>query len=642
MFGATLKNLEFQPLACQESEEMFKGLATAAQDGIILIDEKEKISYWNRAAENLFGYSTAEVIGKKMPMLFSSVKDVGAYRKELRLFRKIGSAETPRKLLTLLAVKKDGSEFPVELTVSALQLKGVWHAVSILRDVTARTGAEAKLRRSERNLIRAQEIAHIGSWRWDIVNGQIMWSHGSAEAYRIFGFFNRRRNLTFNTFLQAVHPEDRDRVRETVDNALADGQRYDIDHRIVLPDGSVRFVQEQAEVINDDSGKAIGVEGTVHDITSRKLSEETLQQQLGKMTALSDISIAISSSFDVRITLNVLLERLTSLLKVDAAAVLLLDKESLYLNFAAGRGFWGVAAQSTHVRLGKGHAGQAAYDREARVITDLSTSVTSALQEEKFVAYIAMPLISKGRVLGVLEIFQRKPLDQTREWMDFLELLAEQAAIAIDNAAMVEGLERSATELTLSYDATLEGWGRTLEFRDEDTMGHTDRVAEMSLQLARMLGLADQELVQVRRGALLHDIGKIGISDKILLKPGSLTAKEEKIMQSHTTFAHDLLSGIPFLKPAIDIPYCHHEKWDGQGYPRGLREEDIPFKARIFAIVDVADALNSDRPYRPAWPVEKTYQHLASLKGSHFDPLVVEAFLDMKWPEVVDAVRSVN
>ncbi len=625
------KNPESQPLASQGIEEMFEGLATAAQDGIILIDEKEKISYWNRAAEDLFNYSAEEVLGKKMPMLFSSAKDAAAYRKELRLFSKIGAAETPRTLLTLQAVKKDGSEFPVELTFSTLKIKGVWHAVSILRDVTARTGTEAILRCSERNLIRAQEIAHIGSWRWDIVNNQIMWSHGSAEAYRIFGFFNRRRNLTFDTFLQAVHPEDRDRVRETVDNALADGQRYDIDHRIVLADGSVRFVQEQAEVIHDDSGKAIGVEGTVHDITSRKVSEEMLQRQLEKMTALSDIAIAISSSLDVRTTLNVLLERLTALLKVDAAAVLLFDKESLYLNFAAGRGFWGVAAQSTHVRLGKGHAGKAAYDRKAMVITDFSATVTSALQGEKFVAYIAMPLISKGQVQGVLEIFQRKPLDPTREWMDFLELLSGQAAIAIDNAAMFGGLERFATELTLSYDATLEGWGRTLEFRDEDTMGHTERVAEMSLQLGRLLGLADHELVQVRRGALLHDIGKISISDSILLKPGPLTDAEHAIMQRHTTSARDLLSGIPFLRPAIDIPYCHHERWDGQGYPRGLRGEDIPFKARLFAIVDVADALISKRPYRAAWPVEKAYQYLASLKGSHFDPLVVEAFLDMKW-----------
>jgi len=625
------KNPEFPPLAFQGSEEMFEGLATAAQDGIILIDEKEKISYWNQAAENLFNYSAVEVLGKKMPMLFTSARDAAAYRKELRLFSKIGAAEAPRKLLTLLAVKKDGSEFPIELTVSTLQLKGVWHAVSILRDVTARTGAEARLRSSERNLIRAQEIAHIGSWRWDIVDNQIMWSHGSAEAYRIFGFFNRRRNLTFATFLQAVHPDDRDRVRETVDNALAGGQRYDIDHRIVLADGSVRFVQEQAEVIHDDSGKVTGVEGTVHDITSRKLSEEMLQRQLEKMTALSDIAIAISSSLDVRTTLNVLLERLTSLLKVDAATVLLLDKESLYLNFAAGRGFWGVAAQSTHVRLGKGHAGKAAYDREARVITDFSTSVTSALLGEKFVAYIAMPLISKGQVQGVLEIFQRKPLDPTREWMDFLELLSGQAAIAIDNAAMFGGLERFATELTLSYDATLEGWGRTLEFRDEDTMGHTERVAEMSLQLGRLLGLADHELVQVRRGALLHDIGKISIADSILLKPGPLTPAEHVIMQRHTTSARDLLSGIPFLRPAIDIPYCHHERWDGRGYPRGLRGEDIPFKARLFAIVDVADALISKRPYRAAWPVEKAYTYLASLKGSHFDPLVVEAFLDMKW-----------
>ena len=615
------------------SEEKFKGLAASAQDAIIMIDEKENISYWNEAAERVFGYASHEVMGTGLRALFASSEQAEAYREELRHFHKPGETPLPRKLLTVRAVKKDGTEFPVELTISALQLKGEWHAVSILRDVTERKQAEDQLRRSERNLIRAQEIAHIGSWRWDIVNNRITWSHGSPEAYRIFGFVDHQGSVTFETFLRSVHAEDRDRVKKTIDAALSGEKPYDIDHRIVLHDRSVRFVHEQAAVIRDDSGTIVGMEGTVHDITGRKESEEMLHRQLANMTALSEIAISISSSLDIRVTLNVLLEKLTTLLKVDAADVLLLDKDSLYLNYAAGRGFSASAVQSTHVHLGKGHAGQAAYERQALIITDLSGSLTNALKGEEFESYIAMPLIAQGKVQGVLEIFQRKSLNPTKEWMTFLELLAGQAAIAINNAAMYDSLQHFATELTLSYDATLEGWGRTLEFRDEDTKGHTERVTEMTLRLSRMLGMADSELVQVRRGALLHDIGKISIPDTILLKKGPLTPKEQQIMKLHTIYARDLLAGIPFLRPAIDIPYCHHERWDGQGYPRGIKGEDIPFKARVFSVIDVADALISERPYREAWPVEKTYRHIAALRGLHFDPLVVDAFLDMTWSQ---------
>ncbi len=243
-----------------------------------------------------------------------------------------------------------------------------------------------------------------------------------------------------------------------------------------------------------------------------------------------------------------------------------------------------------------------------------------------------MPLIARGKVKGVLEIFQRTPLTPSPEWLKFMDLLAGQAAIAIDNASMFDRLQRFATELTLSYDATLEGWGRTLELRDEDTKGHTERVTEMTLQLARLLGVEEQTLVNVRRGALLHDIGKIGSPDSILRKPAPLTPEESEVMKLHTIYARELLSTIPFLRPAIDIPYCHHEKWDGSGYPRGLKGDDIPFNARVFAIIDVADALISDRPYRPAWSVKRTYEYIESLKGVHFDPAVVDAFLSLTWP----------
>lgn len=179
------------------------------------------------------------------------------------------------------------------------------------------------------------------------------------------------------------------------------------------------------------------------------------------------------------------------------------------------------------------------------------------------------------------------------------------------------------------YSATIEGWSRILDLRDKETEGHSQRVTELSVRLAEQMGFSDRQLVYVRWGALLHDIGKIGIPDSILHKAGPLTEEEWAIMRRHPEYAYQMLSSIPFLLPALDIPYCHHERWDGSGYPRGLRGEEIPLAARIFAVVDVWDALRSDRPYRKGWPGEKVLEYLCDQSGHHFDPEVVAQFFKL-------------
>jgi putative nucleotidyltransferase with HDIG domain len=229
----------------------------------------------------------------------------------------------------------------------------------------------------------------------------------------------------------------------------------------------------------------------------------------------------------------------------------------------------------------------------------------------------------------VLEIFHRRPLQFYPEWLDFLQTLAGQAAIAIDNATLFENLEDANRELLQAYDATIEGWSRALDLRDKETEGHTLRVTEMTLILAHKFNFADEELQHIRWGALLHDIGKLGVPDSILLKPGTLTEEESVNMRKHPTLAYEMLLPIHYLQAALDIPYCHHEKWDGTGYPRALKGEAIPLAARLFAIVDVWDALTNDRPYRAAWTREEATQYIIDQSEKHFDPKVVEPFLDL-------------
>ncbi len=190
-------------------------------------------------------------------------------------------------------------------------------------------------------------------------------------------------------------------------------------------------------------------------------------------------------------------------------------------------------------------------------------------------------------------------------------------------------IEEAHTQLLAAYDATIEGWSRAMDLRDKETEGHTQRVTELTLRLCNMLGMDHESLLHVRRGALLHDIGKLGVPDSILNKNGSLTTEEWEIMKKHTVYAYEMISPIEYLHPALDIPYCHHEKWDGSGYPRGLKGEEIPLVARLFSVVDVWDALTSDRPYRAAWDKQKTLEHIKNESGKHFDPKAVELFCKM-------------
>jgi putative nucleotidyltransferase with HDIG domain len=220
-------------------------------------------------------------------------------------------------------------------------------------------------------------------------------------------------------------------------------------------------------------------------------------------------------------------------------------------------------------------------------------------------------------------------LQPYQEWLDFFNTLAGQTAIAIESTSLFANLQASNDELTQAYEATIEGWSRAMDLRDRETKGHTQRVTKLTLQLARSMGIDDSQLTHIRRGALLHDIGKLGVPDNILFKAGSLTAEERQIMEQHVDFAYEMLAPIPYLKPALNIPYFHHEKWDGTGYPLGLKGQQIPLEARIFALVDVWDALLSDRPYRKAWSRERTLDYIRAQNGIHFDPQVVECFLEV-------------
>ena len=394
------------------------------------------------------------------------------------------------------------------------------------------------------------------------------------------------------------------------------------------------FLEDQKQLLTaiaEIAGSAI-YRAQLHEQTTR---------QFQRLSAFHQIDVAITGTPDMSSMLRILLDQVITQLGVDAARVLVVNPNRQSLEFAASRGFRTDALSNTDVRFGEGYVGQVVLDQGTIFIPDLKARYMEYLRSEsfeveEFVSYLAVPLLAKNQVQGVLEIFHRSPFKHDPELLDFLEALASQAAIVIGYAKLLEDLQRSNTELNLAYDSTLEGWSRALEVRDRETKGHSHRVAEITLRLARAMGVSEQDLVHIYRGALLHDIGKLGIPDNILLKSGPLNADEREMIRKHSMIAFEMLAPISYLRPALDIPYSHHEMWDGTGYPRELKGEEIPLAARIFAVVDVWDALTSERPYRKAWSEEATLAYIREQSGKHFDPQVVDAFLSLIAHEKTD------
>ena len=389
---------------------------------------------------------------------------------------------------------------------------------------------------------------------------------------------------------------------------------------------SSRRVQAEEVSLLESLARMAGI--AIHRMA---LHEETLRK-LGQLQTMRTIDQTIANILDLGFALDIICAQVQEKLAVDAVGVLVYSPHELTLNWAAGHGFRDTAYRHAGARLGEDYAGRAALEQRVVVVDDIRGCEPpfgrlAALAGEDFVAYAAAPLVTKGKIKGVMEVFQRSPARRGKDWLEFFESLALQAAIAIDNLQLFESLQRGKVELMSAYEAAIEGWAKALDLRDKETEGHTRRVTDLTETVARAMGVPDSQILHMKRGALLHDVGKIGIPDSILLKPDKLTEEEWKVMRRHPQLAYEMISAIEYLKPAVEIPYCHHEKWDGTGYPRGLKGEQIPLAARIFAVVDVFDALTSDRPYRKAWTRQEALDYIRNEAGRHFDPKVVEVFM---------------
>ena len=608
-----------------ESETRYHQLLNVAPIAIAVHSEG-KLVFANPAGAKLLGAnSPKELIGKPINEIIHPDHWAAAKNRIQRMLNgDQGLYPTEENYIRL-----DGSTIQVEVIAAPLTYNEKPAVQVIVIDITERKRAEVALIESE-NRLRAIVESEPECVKLLDINGKLLDMNPAGLAMIEADSLEQ---VTGALMYSLVVPEHQAAFKG-LHKRIFEGETGILEFEMVGLKGTRRFMETHAVPLRNAQGDITSLLGVARDITERKKAEHRIADQLKHLKALHTVDTAIASNFDLRVTIETLLEQLTSQLRVDVASICLFDKYMLTLEHMASIGFYSPPAHGSTSKIAKSLAESAITERRAIHIPDLSQAELDPVnayryRSEKFVSYYVVPLISKGHIQGVMEIFQRTPLQATPEWQDFADNMAGQAAIAIDNSRLLSDLQKSNMELALAYDATIEGWSRAMDLRDKDTKDHTLRVTEITMQLADRLGLSQEEKIKLRRGALLHDIGKLGISDSILLRPGKLTDEEWVIMRQHPTLAYNMLLPIDYLGPSLDIPYCHHEKWDGTGYPRGLKGEQIPLGARIFAVVDVWDALRSDRPYRAAWSEKQTLDYIHEQSGKHFDPHIADVFLHM-------------
>ncbi|MBA4374792.1 MAG: hypothetical protein C0401_01275 [Anaerolinea sp.] len=594
--------------ALKSSKQRNELLVQASTDGIFLETLAGEILDCNRIAEQMYGYSREEFMALHVTdlVLKEYVIDKPDYVKwQLDQGGRIGNVPN---------IRKDGTVFPVEISTKITGIEGDKFVVAYVRDVTEQKKAENAILESEAKfralaqttaagifIHRAEQFLYVNP-RWCEITG-----YSEQELLKMSLW-----DTVTQDELPVVKQKYEDRIRGNSEIV-----RYET--AIFTKKGEKKWLDITAGFIDYQGEKS--TIGTAIDITYRKQREHELEV----VAHISDALRTTLSREEIRPTI---LRELMDLLEIDGAIISTIEKGKELSTFERAVGCW-YALDKLSLKVSDGLSGFIVVSGKPYSNFHASHDPHFAFPElvHNLTSIAGVPLITKGETIGSLLIGSARVL--TDNELRLLKTIGDLAASAIHRSDLYEQTSLQAQELKQAYDATLEGWAHALELRDKETQGHSIRIANMTLKLAKRMGYKDEDLENVRRGALLHDIGKMGVPDTILLKPGSLSEDEWTIMQKHPAYAYDMLSELQYFKEALDIPYCHHEWWDGTGYPRGLKGTEIPLVARIFAIVDAWDALVSDRPYRKAWVKRTALKHIIDQAGTHFDVEVVNNFVQI-------------
>jgi len=560
-------------------------------------------------ALQLYGYTREE-----MQRLNVSALVFPESARKLKEFARV-DLDQGSEIRDVLNIRKDGSTFPAEISIRQTVSEDAPVLVAYIRDVTEQKKAAQGIVESEEKFRTLSETTTAGIF----IYRDKRYIYVNPRWCQITGFSTEE--------LLARPPLDVTNLELTLDpfnqiERWKKGQisQVRVEHTLTTHSGEICIIDLSISRILFEGQPA--VIGTAIDITNRKQREHELE-------VISEMSSALRIDLSREQVLTTAMAKLMSIMKLDGAFFSLLNKQEQMIEMKKASGVW-QPMENTLFQINEGISGHILSTGQPYINNDRPEMDPYLLHTDLikgFSTIAGVPLLTQGETVGALIIGSRKRFSEND--LRLLKAIGDLTAGAIHRADLFEQTVQQTEELRHAYDSTLEGWALALELRDKETQGHSVRIAKLTLKLAGRLGIPENELENIHRGALLHDIGKLGVPDNILLKNGSLTPQEWAIMQKHPTYAYEMLSQIKDFQGAIDIPYCHHEWWDGSGYPRGLEGKNIPLAARIFSIVDVWDALTSNRPYRGAWKKKEALAHIINQAGTHFDPDIVNAFIQM-------------
>ena len=610
------------------------------KDPVFVLDAKNRVVDVNQAALKMVRMETSQVVGRylrevfaKWPVIVSELEYLDVERREI-------------------AIQEGGDTFYFDINISSIysnrrQLIG---RIIAARDITRYKTLESGYRLlsgelEKRVRERTEELRHSVELYRTVVENQtefiVRWKANGVrtfvnEAYcRYFGLTPEQ--ALSSSFMPLVAEEDRHAIEQKVERLRSGTVDSETEtHRVIRPDGGIGWQEWTDLPIRDENGNVIEFQSVGRDVTEQKLAEATILKQLAfdeMMTRLL-ARFATCSYSEVDSSIEIGLKEIIEFMDIDYADILILsdDRKSWKITYQSSASHLSPSIHPTQtiptgellwseIKLFQGEAIKINtfddYPEEAQIDRRFSES-------EGVKSLLSVPIRGQEQLtFGCIDLISyTTQINWTDSDVTHMKIIGDSIANLLER-------KRAEENLAEAYDTTLEGWAKALELRDKETEGHSRRVTEATVGVARALNLTEEELIHIRRGSILHDIGKMGIPDDILRKKGPLTDEERAVVQKHPRTAYELLKPISYLENALEIPYCHHEKWDGSGYPRGLKGEEIPLAARIFAVVDVWDALISDRPYRNAWPRERVADYLVAESGKHFDPQVMDVFLQM-------------
>jgi PAS domain S-box-containing protein len=581
-----------------------------APNAITVHDFEGHFLYANQRCIDLHGYSRSEFMAL-------TLRDLDAPASaELIASRIQELAEKGEANFQVEHFRKDGTVLPLEVYARITDWGDTRAILSMATDISERMQAEQAIRESEERFSTIFHASPIPILIIRAADGKFI---DVNEAFQSMSGYGREEVIGYAAvdLNQWVDPGDLRRLERML---REQGSVYDFEVRLRTKTGHIQDVLMSATSI--EVGGERYIMNLAYDITARKQHEIELH-------AIATLSAALRTAPSRIEMLPVIVEQLVVLLNCETVSIEIIDPLTGDAVIEAAHGIWAELIGS-HQKNGTGINAIISQTRRPYATNDLKNDPNLAYPEwvrNDIQGCIGAPLIAQDQLIGFVWMGRRSEIVEAETRL--FTAVADIAANALHRANLHEQSLKDATELVLAYDTTLEGWAHALELRDQETEGHTRRVTQMTVDLALKMGIGAPELENVRRGALLHDIGKMGIPDSVLLKPGTLNDREWEIMRRHPEYAFKFLEPINYLRPVLDIPYCHHEKWDGSGYPRGLKGTEIPLVARIFAIVDVWDALRSDRPYRAAWDEEKARKYIIEQSGVHFDPQIVHVFIEL-------------